>query len=310
MTLVLDFTENLFQHWAFWALISSFFFAGISLWIQYFSISTKQAIVWRGIGCGLVLLPVLIIYEPPSQWEFYALVAIISSVAVYADFRIYEINRVYGAGLKNRIAPLVVFLTFILSLFIDYEQFHLYLEKPIISLGIVISLTFCVFSGLKLKSCDISKKAYIYALPTIICYSICNFLAKEALGYADNPTGSFYYALFQGWWIGSLAMLFVNSRPLQENETTKTIKEYLFSKQAILFGLVLGLIIAASMVTRNVAYYYAENVTYPVALGLLVPFWISIFYRFIKHKEEAAVLPGLGIVISAIALVLLTGEIH
>ena len=72
----------------------------------------------------------------------------------------------------------------------------------------------------------------------------------------------------------------------------------------------MGLIIAASMVTRNVAYYYAENVTYPVALGLLVPFWISIFYWFIKHKEEAAVLPGLGIVISAIALVLLTGEIH
>ena len=300
----------IFEHWATYAFICSFLFAATSLWIQYFSISTKQALVWRGIGAGAIMTPVLFFYDAPTDWEFYAILGLISTMAIYGDFRIYEINRTYGAGLKNRISPLVVFLTFILSFMVEYDQIHLYLEKPLITIGILLSLFLCLLCGFNLKDCSVSKKAYAYAIPTIVIYSVCNLLAKEALTYADNPNGSLYYAALQGWYIGGMALLFVNNKPSQDHEVAKTVKDYLSSKQGIIFGSVLGVIIAAAMVTRNVSYFMVDNVSYPVAIQLLVPFWVSLFYLCIGHKEETSILPGLGIVVSAIALVLLTGHIH
>lgn len=301
----------IFEHWAFWALLSSFLFSGNALIIEFFSKSTKQVMIWRGVGTGLVMLPVLFFIDLEANYKFFLYLFVLSSLAIFADARIYRINREFGAGLKSRIAPSVVFFTFIFAFFSGQASLENYLDQPLWSAALIGILALTLFFALSLRRCDISKKAYLYALLPIIAYALCNIMAKESLSNANSPAGSLYYTLIQGWFMGVASTTFLreNDHDMDFNDKRHVLKRYIFNKQSVYLGLGLGLCIAASMVTRNLSFVYTDNISYPVALQLLTPFWVMLFYMFIKRKEEAKILPGVGIVCCAIALILIKGQI-
>jgi uncharacterized membrane-anchored protein len=61
-----------------------------------------------------------------------------------------------------------------------------------------------------------------------------------------------------------------------------------------------------SMAFRNYAMAYVESPSYPAALNLTAPVFIAVFYYFKKHKEEADVASGMGVVACAMLLALMT----
>jgi prolipoprotein diacylglyceryltransferase len=58
------------------------------------------------------------------------------------------------------------------------------------------------------------------------------------------------------------------------------------------------------MIFKNYAMAFTANPSYQAALNLSTPVFIALFYMAAKHKEEAAVWPGMGIVACAVLLAL------
>ena len=60
------------------------------------------------------------------------------------------------------------------------------------------------------------------------------------------------------------------------------------------------------MVYKNYAMAFTPNPSYQVALTLTTPVFVAAFYRAVKHKEEADVASGMGIVACAVLLAAMT----
>ena len=242
---------------------------------------------------------------------FFLCLFIISALAVFADNRMYTIIRDYGGGVAARISPLMVFLTFFLSLVTHPENLYIYTQQPLITAGIVASILCAIYCASHLRKCEVSKKAYLSALLPLIAYAGCNILAKIALHHADPQSGSFYYVLIQGWFMGICTVILIKDMPSgKKNEKIDfTSRAYLLSKRTWFFGLGMGAFVTVMMVSRNFSYLYAFDVSYPVMIQLLAPFWISLFYMLIKRKEETRILPGFGIVVAAIALTFFASQL-
>ena len=302
---------SLFSSWIFWSLITSLAIAGVNLYIEFFSRSTKEATFWRGLGTGVILLPLPFFMSFDADIIFFLCLLTISILAVFADNRMYTIIREYGGGVAARITPLMVFLTFFMSLVSHPENLYIYTQNPLISGGIVASILCAIYCASHLRSCEVSKKAYLYALIPLISYAACNILAKISLHHADPQSGSFYYVLIQGWFMGICTVFLIKDIPSgKKSEAIDfTSRAYLLSKRTWLFGLGMGVVVSIMMISRNFSYLYAFDVSYPVMIQLLAPFWISLFYVIIKRKEETRILPGFGIVLAAIALTFFASQL-
>lgn len=272
------------------------------IFLEFTPFTPKQYIFWRGIGTAIILMPLFFIVPLNATWHFFALLCIISFLAIYADIRMYHITDTYGSGISTRIVPIVVFFSFIGTLIITPEIIERYCAHPKIALGITACILISVYSALHIRKCDVSKKAYIHAIPVFFIYAINNLLAKEALSYAD-VNGSYYYTLLQGWIIGLGSLVFY------KGDTNHKLNSLMSSRKIIGLGLLLGIFVAFNMVSRNFSFYYTDNISYPLSISLLAPFWVLLFYAAIKRKENNALIPGITIVLSAIALVLLTGQL-
>lgn len=288
--------------WVFWALLSSFGVALMYIFLEFAPFTPRQYIFWRGIGTALVLMPLFGVIPLNANLSFFLYLIIISLLAIYADIRMYYITDTFGSGISTRIVPIVVFFSFIGTLIVTPSIIDRYIAHPKIALGIITCILVSVYAALQIRKCDISRQAYFHALPVFFIYAINNLLAKEALSHAD-VNGSYYYALFQGWIIGLGSLFFYTP-------SNNTPKSALFSPSKILgLGLLLGVFVAFNMVSRNFSFYYTDNISYPLSISLLAPFWVLLFYAAIKRKENNALIPGITIVLSAIALVLLTGQL-
>ena len=89
---------SVFSSWIFWSLITSVAIAGLNLYIEFFSRSTKEATFWRGLGTGIILLPLPFFMSLEADMIFFLCLFIISALAVFADNRMYTIIRDYGGG--------------------------------------------------------------------------------------------------------------------------------------------------------------------------------------------------------------------
>ncbi len=302
--------EMLLTSWVFWAIISSLMVPVTLLYVEFKSPDTHSAVFWRGLGAGIVLLPVIFLFHLEADIIFWISSLIASCLSVYASYTFMQINKEHGSGITSRVFPLASILTFILATLISPTLFKTYLQNSTIFIGLLLCICASVFFGLKINKCTISRIAYKKALPSLCLISCTSIIMKFAFEHA-NDAGALYYALIQSWVIAFMTLFF--------NKEDKKIARFSFrnpskalnrAKKHTLFGLIFGLIVSFATIARGYSFHYADNVSYPMVLSLMSSFWILIAYKAIGHKENVAIWPGIGIVISAIVLTILTGQLH
>ncbi len=294
--------------WIPFSLLAGILTAGITLTNQYAQVSGFSLNILSRLITFIVILPLAFFIEWPSSPIYYIAVITTGFFSGFGDIRSYNTVAKLGGGIVSRLMPLLVPVSFIGWFIASPSDIIIYLEKPLVFLGIITAITAIVLFVMQLhKKCEISKEAIWLMMPVVFLYGMNGVLAKIAMNHAELYQGVYFYIFIQ-----TISLLIsVSSFSLWQNRK-KTIndiyKSIKISRKLIITSILISIFIILHMIFKISSFAFIDNPAYPNALVLLSPLWVILFYKIIRHKEEANVSAGIGILISAIVLVFLTAR--
>lgn len=286
--------------WLLFALLAGFNSAGWKLANEYFSLSGNILVFWRGLLPALLIAPFTFFIDWPTNSIFYYAVFSTIPIVTIQDTITFEANKIFGAGVSSRVAPLGIFLIFVGWLIIKPEQISYYLSSPLYSVGIVLSIFSIMFFASRLRHCEVSRKAFIFLLPAILLGSVTAILNKTAMDNSQFHQGVWIYIMIQGFGL-------VLTTSIKEKITHKNLNRF-FTKKAIKAGSVVALLALTGISFKGYGFSLVDNPAYFVSITMLAPIWIVCVYKIIGKKEKNIdVKSGLFLVLSVIMLVLFKG---
>lgn len=265
---------------------------------QYLDLPAITKTFWRGIIPLVCITPLLFFIELPTSPIFYIATCITSLLAAYGDTKNFEATVKYGAGIVTRMKPFAIWFIFIIWFFLSAETRESLLSQPIKSLGIIITLIIGVISASFMARCAISRSALRFYIP-IICFAVLtDILNKTAMDNSPLLSGVVTYV-----WIQALIITLIMAF-MQHKDARYSYKD-IFTPKLIKAGLLIGSLFVFANLTKNSAMSFTSNPAYVTAITFANPVFVTLYYKWIKHKEQANIYAGYGVVASAIALVIL-----
>lgn len=286
---------------------------------QYFKLPGQYPIFWSRVFVVAALAPVMIFaVDWPTRPDFYAAVLLTAVIALLSDTRVLNTTAKYGGGVTSRVLPYMVWVTFIMWMPIDPSQFTDYVEQPLRTAGILLSIGGGVWFSTRLNRCEITRAARAALIPALVGYSMNQVLNKYAMTVSGFHSGVYSYMFIQSLAVAAIAGVYISFRkfrplpevlPGAERDETDVSRNAaaLFSRRVLAAGFFLGLGWFTHMVFKNYAMTLTPNPAYMTAITLTSPVWVIAIYKLIGYKEDADVLSGLGIVACAILLSVVTG---
>jgi hypothetical protein len=280
--------------WFLFALSASIFNATYKLSNQYLKLSGHKLTVLIKVFQIAVFIPFLFFIDWPQYVLFYCLALATGPLVLLQDRAIFNFISKYDAGPITRVEPLSVPFVFVAWLILKPAEYYNLIENSFIALGIILSISSCIYFSFRMRKCALSFQILKSMLPLILLMGSISILAKYAIDYAPNIEGIIVYAFIQSLSLVLLSPLFAKKADISQIEAP--LKKYLFSA----FGL--SLVITSVIILRLYGFIYASNPAYVTAVMLIAPFWIMMFYKIKKYKEKTDVLSGIGIVLSVIVM--------
>lgn len=247
----------------------------------------------------LYILPFLPFIEWSDKPVFYLLAAATAPLVLYQDKTLYDFTAKFGAGPVTRVEPLSVPFVFLAWLLMHPALLIGHFERPFQLAGIAACICAATFFALRMRSCAVSADVLKSMLPLVVVAGVINITAKIAIDYAPNREGIMAYIVVQTVLVVLLSYL---SKKKESARVFESFKDKKFLKASFLLSLLLfGLI-----VLRLYGFILTPNPAYVTAVMLTGPLWILLFYKAVRHEEKGDIKSGLGIVLSAILLTMLT----
>jgi len=286
--------------WPLFSFMAAVFTAGFYLINQYLKQPGHVLILLMRAIVVAVMTPFVLNASFVYDWHFIFVVILTAALGSFGDVRLMDTVVKYGAGVSARLQPLTVFLSFFLWFLFDPALLSRYAAHPLNTAGIVAALGGCVWFATQMRRCNISKAAFIQMLPALLCYTAVNVLNKYAMGLAPLTSAVFAYMYFQS----VAVVVMMGGYALWQKEKPKA--ESWNAKRLTLAASLLAFSWIGHMIFKNYAMAFAENPSYQSAINLTSAPLISLFYLAARHKEEADVKSGMGVVACAVALAFLT----
>ncbi len=290
--------------WVLFSLIAAVFSAGFYLVNQYLRQPGHLLVFWMRVLVVLFMSPMMMHMQLPRDPWFYVTVLGTVFVGTFADIRSFNAAAKYGGGVVSRINPAIVWGAFLLWFIFDPKLVFSYIAHPWNTLGVLAALGGCVFFSMRLNRCPITREAIVYMAPALAGYALTTVLNKFAMGLESSAESAVYgYMYIQSFF----ACIFIGGSVLYRSAQGKDETLTGWANQKMLAaGLLACFTWICHMIYKNYGMVYTPNPSYLAALGLTTPVFIAIFYYFAKHKEEADVASGMGIVVCAVILALVT----
>ena len=291
--------------WIIFAVLAALSQGSASLVGEFLQVRSIHVLVWmRGIAL-IVMLPVFWLVQPPEQWPFYVLVLGTAACFSYFDVMYLTRSAQKGAGVISRFEGIIVGVTFFLWLLLDPALVLDYVREPLRGGGIALSLFACIYFALKLRKCEISLSALKSMLPAFLLAGAGVVMGKMAMNYSDYHSGVWYYAVCQSVYVLVIYLAFAHVPVLSKRFQTSGGQRF-FDRKVVMAGLSVALCWLLHTPPKYYAISVVENPAYVTVIGLSAPLWVILVYRFVGRREEVDVWSGLGIMASAIALVIFT----
>jgi hypothetical protein len=287
--------------WILFAIIAAVFAGGFYLINQYLRQPGHLLVFWMRFLAVLFLTPVVMRLRLPEDPRFYLTVLITVFVGTFSDIRSFNASAKFGGGVVARVQPLTVWGTFLLWFAFDPKLINGYFEHPVNAAFILLALGGCVYFSMRLNRCQITRAAFVYMLPALVGYTLTNALNKYAMMHGPLEGAVYGYMYAQSL----IAVVAIGIYSLI-HESRKKDKPTWMTKEMAVAALLATLTWICHMIYKNYSMAFTPNPGYQGALILTSPVFIAIFYHFAKHKEEADVKSGMGIVACAILLALAT----
>ena len=288
--------------WWIAALLGSVFSALYYTINQFYKVPAITLMFWRGLIPTLILTPAVLYMEWPESPYFYLFSVSAGILALFLDTGRLHGSAKYGGGITTRMRPLSLFMVFAIWLVIDADNRNELLSEPLKFTAITTIL--CIASGslLLLKKSPVSKEALLYFLPIAMLAAAVSVLNKGAMDSSTLLAGILCYSFIQS--------LIITLGAFSTHIVHHTLSvSHIFDKNVMMTGLAIGLSFLVFNLSKNTAMTFATNPAYVVAIIQTAPFWVSLYYKTVQHKENEPILPGFIFVISAIVLVLLTSSL-
>lgn len=283
------------HYWWLFALLQPIGFAFSTLVNQIYKKPGSAVVSLRSTLVLLALLPFTFFVEMPSQPIFYIASFTAAILAFIADSLIMNSSAKFGAGTTSRILPMAPLGGFILWLIVHPESFYKFLDYPAISAAIVLSLLTCSYAISHLQKCDISKKALIYLLPVIVCFSINDVMNKTAQDNSGLMSGVVWYTFF-------LSIISILSGTLVQIKN-KTLLASLKDKDLLKAGFFVGIFYFIAIMGRNLSMVYTENPAYTSIIAGGAPLILFVYHKIFNIEDKANVKAGLLFTAGVLSLI-------
>lgn len=291
--------------WVIFAITASIVNAIYYICNQNIRLKPLDFMIYRGGVVALMVAPILLFYEPIRAWQFYAIAITQGIITAYSDLKSFKANRKYGAETVASIVPMNVSFTFVIWCVIEPIIILQYAESPLRSLLIVMAISGIVYALTKYRRVKITKEAFIYLSPVIICGSFIAIFNKTIMSYAQTSLwGLCFWRIFVTSTVVWIIHSFIYIR--RKNKIGKLLNKDNLSKCWIFAFM------PVSMLCRNMAMFYADNPSYVSALVQISLIWVMFFNRylcFIPFKKMCMKMEkkwALLMLVSVIVLILAT----
>lgn len=286
--------------WILLSLVAAISGALCVLLTEHYKQPTVPRLFWLRLMLLICVLPAAPFIDWPTSPIFYASVAALAVLVCIMDIFYFKAARDYGAGVTTRIEPLSVLLAFVLWTLITPSVLAGYMAQWHIALGIIACLLSAVWFSLQLRHCEVSRAALQLMLPAVVMIAFVTLLGKVAVDHTTSLIdGLLAFLIFQAALIvpfyGALCLIFP-----ARFQTLRPNKSLLLSA-----GLMM-LCTGTHIVTKNTAYLMVPNPAYVTVLGLTSPLFVLGVYKAMGRPSQESLWAGLGIVISAFILIVLT----
>ncbi len=292
--------------WIIPAIISALAAAGMVLVNEYIQVRSLHLLFWMRLISVLFLLPWVLTFNWPDAWQFYVLMLLNAFVIAYSDIVMIGLTAKSGAGITSRLTPLIHGIIFIFWLAVTPSLLVEYIDKPLRSIGIVLSLATGIWFALRLKKCRLSYEALKIALPALVVAALAIVFGRLALNYADGPGAVYKYVMLQCLLVFICYFLFQLIPFISVRLPHMDLRSGIFDRRVLLAGMLAAIAWLISTPAKWYAIMQVENPAYVTMFALSVPLWVLLAYRFTGRKEKADISSGLGIVASAMALIFFT----
>lgn len=284
--------------WFLFALAAAWLQASHRLLNQYRQIPGIKLTFVVKVLVTLYILPFLFFIDWPDNPIFYVMTALTGVLAVYQDKSLFDFTARFGAGAVTRFEPLSVPIAFIVWTILHPTLLDNYLNQPLYFAGICLCIAGSVFFARRLRRCTISREALKSMLPVVASISAITIIAKYAIDAAPDFQGVLAYGFIQSVIVVGLS--FVWNRRKGDGPII-----LLTDKAVLKTAIPASLLMWAVLSLRMFGVMYASNPAYVTAVMLTGPFWILLFYKWVRHKEEGDIRSGVGIVLCALFLTVL-----
>jgi len=284
--------------WIFYAALVAVFVAARRVTNQHFRWPALDLVFATKLFLCVFTLPFLFFITWPTSPWFYFFTILTGPFAYYKDMVLYDFTAKFGAGVVTRIEPLSVPLVFIAWLLLDFSLFQKQIEMPLVFAGIVLCIGAATFFTSRLRHCSVNKKVLRAMVPLVICSGMLNLIGKGSTEYMPDDSSVLVYIFVQSVIIVAISVWRLGMASAKQ--------VLVFKDNKLLTGvLFLGLSLFVVIGLRMLAIKGAANPAYATSVMLTGPFWVLLFNRLLKHKEEGNIVNGIGIVVSVILLAFL-----
>lgn len=265
------------------------------------NLSGRQITLLRSFYCALAFAPFLFFVSWPTSWLFYFSAIGVGLLAVYADVKVYDAPRRFGAGVTARVLPLAPLFSFVLWYVFYPSDIHLIWSLGVWhSVGVVVCLLGGVISLMLMRRCQVSSAALLFLLPALLAFMVNDVLNKTAQEESSLWSGVFVFSF-----ILMLCAFLSLAFPYVKKEGGKKLCTFLFSKEAMI-AMPLAVAYFLAIIARCFSMSETPNPSFTSMIGLSTPLLIMFYDKFRGKQDESRLIPGLLLLVFVAGLILLT----
>lgn len=286
--------------WVILSFISAVTLAGVVLASDLIKLPTVARLFWVRLITFLAAIGFAFSIQWPQDIVFYQCMLGLSVLIGISDIMYYGAARDLGAGVVTRTEPLSVLLTFIAWTALTPSLLNTYMSDPLHAVGIIACFAVATYCALHMRHCAVGFAALKRLAPVVVMMVGVTILAKIGMDRGGDPQDAIIaYLVVQS----ALMVLFYGVMAVVKPSYTGSIKP----TRALLKGAgIMAVFSIGHIATKNVAFMMVPNPAYVTIIILAAPLFVTLFDKLIGREDDADIKAGLGIVASAVVLIILT----
>ncbi len=285
--------------WLTFALIACLASCGVIEVTRKSKLDGYEALLYRSIIVGFLLLPFVMYMAWPTDPKFYLMTGATSFIYAWGNIVLADLAARRNGRVATMFQPLMIFATFLVWLALNPAQVTTLTEDPQ-EMGLTLAcFAFLMLALHFIRRNDYAWKSLLTVAPIALGYALVNVMQKWFIDGSGQGGIGLILAIIMIGNFGMVAVLPFLSRYRVHTDELKITHLPVFP---IIPLVAIALLHMTSWGSLLHAMQIAENPAYPVAIMALTPVVFQVYYWIRGWRDQASPVAGAVMALSALAL--------